>query len=254
MIPHERLVEIFRALSDPNRLQLFELLLRSDQTNSELMDETGLSQNLLSHHLGVLTDAGLIEVQQSIGDARRRYYMPNLAVPPTLSAWWRQQGLPTDQPCPPLRNPQRVLFLCRMNATRSLLAEAIARHIAPNSVIPYSAGIEAGPMPELALKVLAKQGIPSDDLRAKSYHEVADISFDYLITVCDRVHEPRLPDELVYRAGLHWSLHDPDDLMLSRDEQEAAADALCDAIRQRLTLFTHRLAALEAEEGGVSGA
>lgn len=51
------------------------------------MNQLGLSQNLLSHHLSVLVEVGLITVRQSIGDARRRYYTPNLEVPHLLSVW-----------------------------------------------------------------------------------------------------------------------------------------------------------------------
>ena len=252
MIPHERLVNIFKALADPNRLRLFECLLTSDQTNTELMNQLGLSQNLLSHHLSVLADVGLIAVRQSIGDARRRYYTPNLDIPRTLSGWWQQQGLAVDQPCPVLAHPQTVLFLCRRNASRSLISEAVARAIAPQALIPYSAGIEAGVMPIDGLDALARAGISSDGLYVKDYTELPDLTFDYLITVCDRVHEPGLPEELASRHCIHWSMVDPDELALEPDQYLLAMDTLCAEIRQRMTLFVHRLSGQDARQPDVS--
>lgn len=245
-LSRDRLVDILKALADPNRLQLFELLMTSDQSNSELMNQTGLSQNLLSHHLSVLTAAGLIRAHQSIGDARRRYYSPNFDAPQCVAAWWQQQGLGGTGPCPALKERVSVLFLCRQNATRSLVAEALARTLAPDALIPYSAGIDAGPLPAIALEGLAVCGIPTDGLAPKSYRDLPVRSFDYLITVCDRVHEPRLPDELSYRHSLHWSLLDPETAGGPPQEQIAAVCALCDEIEQRLSVFVCRLAASEA--------
>ncbi len=254
MISHERLVDIFKALSDPNRLHLFECLLISDQTNTELMNQVGLSQNLLSHHLSVLVDVGLISVRQSIGDARRRYYIPNLDVPQTLSDWWQQQGLVLDRPCPPLREPKSVLFLCRKNASRSLIAEAMVRVIAPHTLVPYSAGIDAGSMSIETLNALARCGVATDGLRAKAYTDLPAMTFDYLITVCDRVHEPGLPDELVYRHSMHWSMVDPEEMALEPDDYDDAMDALCAEVRQRVALFAHRVAAQHGPEPDVSQA
>ena len=63
------------------------------------MNQTGLSQNLLSHHLSVLTEAGLIR-SPGIGDARRRYFSLNFEAPQLLATWWRQQGLGGTPPYP----------------------------------------------------------------------------------------------------------------------------------------------------------
>ncbi len=246
-LSRDRVVDILKALADPNRLQLFELLMTSDQSNSELMNQTGLSQNLLSHHLSVLTEAGLIRSHQSIGDARRRYFSLNFEAPQLLATWWRQQGLGGTPPYPALKERVSVLFLCRQNATRSLVAEALARALAPDALIPYSAGITAGQFPQLVLEGLAAYGVSAEGLTSKSYLDLPVRSFDYLITVCDRVHEPRLPDELSYRHSLHWSLLDPDDLGETLEEQITRVRALCDELAQRLSVFVCRLAAREAQ-------
>ncbi|MEX2653219.1 MAG: metalloregulator ArsR/SmtB family transcription factor, partial [Acidimicrobiia bacterium] len=52
-------VSIFRALSDPHRLQLLELL-SEVRCNCDLQELLQLAPNLLSYHLRVLREAGLV--------------------------------------------------------------------------------------------------------------------------------------------------------------------------------------------------
>jgi ArsR family transcriptional regulator, arsenate/arsenite/antimonite-responsive transcriptional repressor len=57
---------LFKALSDPARVRIVNLLARSDDPvcACELTPALGLSQPTVSHHLKKLTDAGLIEREQ----------------------------------------------------------------------------------------------------------------------------------------------------------------------------------------------
>lgn len=63
-----------KALADPKRLALFELIVRGVQCNCDLGDALGVAPNLVSHHLGVLRDAGLILAERDPLDARWVYY------------------------------------------------------------------------------------------------------------------------------------------------------------------------------------
>jgi len=241
------IIAIFKALADEHRLELFSILLSSDRTNSELVEETGLSQNLLSHHLSVLSEAGLIRVQQSIGDARRRYYSVNLETVCLMSDWWRRSTPVCEVPLPPLRRPRRILFLCMRNAARSLMAEAIARHIAAGAIIPSSAGLEASAeITPLMITVLDEKGVPSTGLNPQTYDRLVHEPFDGLITVCDRVHEHGLPPELAHIPCVHWSLHDPLEEADTEAGQLAAMRRLYTEIERRLVLFVQRLAAEES--------
>ena len=147
----------------------------------------------------------MIQPQQSIGDARRRYYCPNLETALKIAGWWHEHSPISKRPLPSLKRPRRVLFLCLMNSDRSLLAEAIARHLAPHALIPYSAGIEpVDELPAMTHEVLAEYNIPEDGLVPQTYHNLPSVQFDYLITVCDRVHEHGLPDEFKNLETIHW--------------------------------------------------
>jgi ArsR family transcriptional regulator, arsenate/arsenite/antimonite-responsive transcriptional repressor len=58
--------EIFRALADPARVKIVNLLARSDEPvcACEIVPALGLAQPTVSHHLKKLTDSGLLEREQ----------------------------------------------------------------------------------------------------------------------------------------------------------------------------------------------
>jgi protein-tyrosine-phosphatase/DNA-binding HxlR family transcriptional regulator len=250
MLTDDQVINIFKALADQNRLHVFNLLLRSDRTNSELMELTGLRQNLLSHHLNILNEAGLIQMNQSVGDARRHYYSADLNTVTAFGDWWKLLTPPKVAPLPALKRPRRVLFLCLHNLSRSLIAEALVRHFAAEALIVDSAGIEPcdDPVPPLALQVLRENDVPADGLYLKTYDQLAPANYDYLITVCDIVHENSVPNTLSYEAYTHWSLRDPAEDTDDPKEQLELTRALYDDIYQRIALMVKRLVAEEAKK------
>lgn len=62
--PPTRLAAL-RALADPVRLALVDELARDDACACELRDRLDLSAPLLSHHLKVLREAGLVRTRRS---------------------------------------------------------------------------------------------------------------------------------------------------------------------------------------------
>jgi len=249
MLSDSQVIDIFKALADPKRLQVFQLLLDTDLTNSELMDATGLRQNLLSHHLAILTDSRIVRARRSIGDARRHYYAIDWQVAVQFGEWWMRQSPTHALPLPALNLPRRVLFLCLHNTSRSLVAELLARELASDALVPYSAGIydpESTPaLPPVTLQVLHEHKLSPDGLEAKSVQDLdPNLRFDYVVTVCDIAHEhegdyPTFPNAI----HLHWSLRDP--MLGVEDPQEQAqiAHDLYDEIRLRLIVFVQRLGA-----------
>lgn len=74
-----QLAGLFRVLAEPNRLRIMVLLMQRETCVCELMPDMGISQPLLSHHLSVLAEAGLIRPRRQ---AQRIYYS---VVPETLA-------------------------------------------------------------------------------------------------------------------------------------------------------------------------
>lgn len=68
------LARTMKVLSEPNRLLLVEMLIRGVQCNCDLGQRLGMAPNLVSHHLGVLREAGLVRAEHDPLDARWIYY------------------------------------------------------------------------------------------------------------------------------------------------------------------------------------
>ena len=78
------MLETFRALAEPNRLQIVELLLAGPRPVGDMVDELGLRQPQVSKHLRVLSEAGLVDVRV---DAQRRIYTLRPAPLQELDVW-----------------------------------------------------------------------------------------------------------------------------------------------------------------------
>lgn len=73
---NEARANIFSALGDPTRLDIFQTLVEADGplNVTELCDRTGLRTNLVSHHLQCLKNCQLVDAEK---DGRKRYYEVN---------------------------------------------------------------------------------------------------------------------------------------------------------------------------------
>jgi DNA-binding transcriptional ArsR family regulator len=56
-----------RALADPTRLRLFLALRRAERCVRDLVETEGIPQPLVSHHLRLLAQAGLVETRRADG-------------------------------------------------------------------------------------------------------------------------------------------------------------------------------------------
>lgn len=114
--------------------------------------------------------------------------------------------------------PVRVLFLCTHNSARSQLAEAILRQRGGAQYEVFSAGSDPTSVHPLAAALLEQYGIDARTHHSKSIDEFLGRSFDYVITLCDRVrdHCPHFPADPVQ---IHWSFPDP-----AAEQEEAARE------------------------------
>lgn len=79
---------LLKALGEPNRLRIFAELMKGDTCNAELNEALGLSPNLLSHHLRVLSDTGLITSRRDRIDGRWIYYSVDRAAATRWRSWF----------------------------------------------------------------------------------------------------------------------------------------------------------------------
>lgn len=73
----DSLARYLKVLAEPNRLRIVDLLMEGVQCNCELGERLGMAPNLISHHLRVLREIGLVEVERDAVDARWIYYSIN---------------------------------------------------------------------------------------------------------------------------------------------------------------------------------
>jgi arsenate reductase len=83
----------------------------------------------------------------------------------------------------------KILFLCTGNSCRSQMAEGWARHLKGRVFEPYSAGLEARGLNPHAVRVMAEAGVDITGQSSKTLDALADVAFDYVVTVCGHAHE-----------------------------------------------------------------
>ncbi len=130
-----------------------------------------------------------------------------------------------------VRPPDKVLFLCLHNSSRSQIAEGFARTMAPGSVRVMSAGTEPRGVHPRAIEVMAEVGIDIGAQTSKSLDDVAWREADTVVTLCGEGAEvcPQV-DASVRRV--HWHLPDPS--AVPEAQQLAAFREARDEIRWRV--------------------
>jgi len=79
---------VCEALADDSRVQIIEMLARSDMTAGQIADRFSISRPGISKHLKVLRHAGLVSVTV---DANRRVYRLEPKPLEDLGSWAHQQ-------------------------------------------------------------------------------------------------------------------------------------------------------------------
>ena len=73
----DKLAQQLKALANSKRLQMFHLLMEGVHCNCELGEALAMPPNLISHHMGILRDMGLVDVERDAVDARWVYFSIN---------------------------------------------------------------------------------------------------------------------------------------------------------------------------------
>ena len=73
------LAEYLKVLAEPKRLLIFHQIMEGVQCNCELGEALGMPPNLISHHIRVLRESGLVDAERDPFDARWVYYSINRA-------------------------------------------------------------------------------------------------------------------------------------------------------------------------------
>jgi arsenate reductase (thioredoxin) len=137
-------------------------------------------------------------------------------------------------------SPNRVLFLCTHNSSRSQMAEGLLRARGGTRYQVFSAGTHPRAVHPLAIRAMAELGIDISEgagHRAKGIEAFNDAPpMDLVVTVCDEAAEecPYFPRA---RRQEHWSFPDPSKASGSEEERLAIFRRVRDVIAARIEIF-----------------
>ncbi len=124
----------------------------------------------------------------------------------------------------------KVLFLCTGNACRSQIAEGWARHLKPDCLEAFSAGVNPASLSQTAVEVMAEAGVDISKQRSKYIDDLVGVDFDYVITLCDNANQncPVFPANVKH---IHKPFYDPAFMQVAPQEIMTAFRKLRDQIR-----------------------
>ncbi len=139
---------------------------------------------------------------------------------------------------PASRKLQSVLFMCALNAVRSPMAEAIAKHFFGKSIYVQSAGAKKGETDPFALAVLEEIGIDARKHRPKSIEELEEwegLNFDLIVTLSPEAHHKALDLTRTTAAEVeYWPTADPSAVQGSREQVLDAYREVRDGLMRRI--------------------
>ncbi len=208
---------VLQVLGNELRWQLVSELCKSDLKVGELTAATAQPQNLVSYHLRLLREAGLVRERRGSADGRDIYYSLDrrsvtaglFAAITAINPGAELLGSGTLPKHSPLtKRPTSVLFVCTGNSARSQIAEAMLRQLGGRRLMVRSAGTHPTGVHAQVYRVLASHHVRAGSLRSKSVAEFIGQAFDYVVSLCDIARTE--PIALSGKPRLvHWSIPDP---------------------------------------------
>ncbi len=136
----------------------------------------------------------------------------------------------------------QTLFLCTGNSARSIMAEVLLNYWGKGRFIAHSAGSQpTGRVHPLAIEILARNRLPIDHLRSKSWDEFAVArapALQFVFTVCDRAAQEVCPVWPGQPMTAHWGISDPAAVQGSPEEKTRAFTRAFRELDARIKIFT----------------
>ena len=225
----EPLTRCFAALAHPTRVGLIRLLVGAGPGGlpaGEIAACLGVAPSSLSFHLREMEGAGLIRAARA---GRVIRYAAELDAVRRLAAFLTEtccdgrpnlcgEGFAANTPwerlrMTDLRAPFNVLFLCKGNSNRSIMAEAILNREGMGRFRAFSAGSHPkGEVDAQTLDLLKRLNYPTEGLRSKSWDEFAAPGapeLHFVFTVCDDAAGEICPAWPGQPMTAHWGVPDP---------------------------------------------
>jgi protein-tyrosine-phosphatase len=131
--------------------------------------------------------------------------------------------------------PGSVLFACTMNAVRSPMAEALFKHLHGKRIYADSVGLKQAPVDPFVVEVMSEIGIDIRRHSAKSFEDLADSSFDVIVTLAPEAQHHAIEMTRIMACDVeYWPTLDPTLIEGSRDVRLAAYREVRDQLMRRI--------------------
>ncbi len=144
-----------------------------------------------------------------------------------------------------------ILFLCTGNSARSIMAEAIANHLFGERLEACSGGSHPKDAPNpLAIQTLKGHGVPTNDLRSKSWDHFRGRGrrFDLVVTLCDSTAGESCPT-FPGVGTTQWGFPDPP----AADDPEAMFETVYQGLVDAIGRFVQTPGEIDQRAAEVAG-
>ncbi|MDA2987862.1 MAG: helix-turn-helix domain-containing protein [Actinomycetota bacterium] len=220
---------IHGVLADPHRLAALHHVALGDQTPKLLAELLDIPMPLLSHHLNVLAESGLITRTTSEQDRRKRFVTLHSSAVGYLDRTWLRERVAAPS--------GRVVFACTHNSARSVLAAALwsDRFNRPTAAGGTTPGSRIHPT---TVRTARRHRLPLLQSEPTPLRDVLGPG-DLLVTVCDAANE----HVESHPHRLHWSIPDP-----AASGDTPSFEAAFDRLRERIDRLGSALVQPTSEE------
>jgi protein-tyrosine-phosphatase len=133
------------------------------------------------------------------------------------------------------RRPQSVLFACSMNAVRSPMAEAIARHFFGKDIYFASAGVRQGKLDPFVTAVMDEIGIDLQKHKPHTFEDLEDSTYDLIVSLSPEAHHQALEFTRTDAVDVvYWPTLDPTAVEGSREMKLDAYRGVRDGLVKRI--------------------
>ncbi|GHB20468.1 arsenate reductase [Pseudovibrio japonicus] len=138
-----------------------------------------------------------------------------------------------------MSRPSSILFICRMNAVRSPMAEGLTNLLFPKQVYTRSCGVFAGERDPFVDSVMDELGVDLGNHQPKTFEDLAEEGFDLVVTLAPEAHHMALEQTRTQHVDVeYWPTIDPTVATGSRaqimDAYRMVRDTLKRKIEQRM--------------------
>ncbi len=131
--------------------------------------------------------------------------------------------------------PEAVLFACTRNSVRSPMAEGLLKHLLGHRIYVDSVGLRASEIDPFVVEIMDEIGIDMSQHRAKSFENLADTSYDLIVSLSPEAQHQAVELTRTMACELEfWNTLDPTIIEGNRETRLQAYREVRDTLKKRI--------------------